>query len=217
MVDVPTTQDKPSGEIVAENVSAEEFMEKYAEYHHEWVKGVVIKMSPVSFQHDQEVSYLRRLLEAYFSLNPIATLVGDPFLMIIESVDSKREPDLQIILKTNPGQITNTAMIGPADICIEVVSPGSVVADYEEKLDEYESGGVQEYWIVNPMRRKCRFHRLQADIKTYAIIPTDTDENYTTPLLPGLKLHVPTLWQVPLPDYYKIAELVRNMLKKGDT
>lgn len=53
-----------AGEIVAVEVSAEEYMGKYAADFHEWVKGVVIKMSPISFPHVRILHYLIILLEA---------------------------------------------------------------------------------------------------------------------------------------------------------
>lgn len=203
----------PPGEREAIEVSAEEYMEKYAEHHYEWVQGVAYKMSPVSFIHDHFVYYLRTLLEAYFSLNAIATVVGDPFVMDMPEVGSKREPDLQIILKSNPGQLTATAMIGPADICIEVVSPGSVADDYRDKYAEYEQGGVQEYWILDPQKKATRFFRRQST-GMYASMPLDEAGNYTTPLLPRFKLHVPTLWLDELPNTVAVVEAVKAMVSE---
>jgi hypothetical protein len=40
----------------------------------------------------------------------------------------------------------------------------------------------------------------------------DEHENYQSPLLPGLKVHVPTLWQEPLPDMRQVTETVTGML-----
>ena len=126
----------PAGEIIAAGVSAEEYMAQYAEHHHEWVKGAVIRMSPVSELHDRLTAYFRQLLDAYFVMNKIGRARSAPFVMRLE--ESYREPDLQVILNTNPGQLTDTAMIGPADMCIEVVSPESAPRDYGDKLIEYE-------------------------------------------------------------------------------
>jgi Uma2 family endonuclease len=131
--------------------------------------------------------------------------------MRLDATKSYREPDLQIILKTNPGQFTGTAMIGPADICIEVVSPESGERDYGKKFLEYEKAGVTEYWLLDPIRKTARFNRLDPS-GIYADISPDAGGNYQTPLLPGLKLHAPTLWQEPLPDIMQIVESVRAML-----
>lgn len=188
----------PAGEIAVVEVSAEEYMDKYAADFHEWVKGVVIKMPPISFPHVQILHYLIILLEAYFELNPIGRVLSQPFVMEIEAADSKREPDLQVILNSNPGTLTPTKMEGPAEICIEIVLPESVTRDYGDKFVEYEKAGVQEYWIIDPNRTSCHFHRLD-------------NGRCETPLLPRFKLHVPTLWQDELPKTGAVAETVKKM------
>ncbi len=199
----------PAGQIVAVNVSADEFMARYAETHHEWVRGMVLRMSPASLIHDALTSYLRKLLEAYFDLNPVGKVVSEPFVMRLEAAGSFREPDLQVILRDNPGELTDTAMIGPADICIEVVSPESVARDYGDKFAEYEKAGVREYWIIDPLRQRVQFNRLDGDV--YSAVALDENARYHTPLLPRLVVHVPTLWKDDLPGFFAIGQAVQAM------
>jgi Uma2 family endonuclease len=201
----------PAGEIIAMDVSEDEYMELYAENFCEWVDGVVIKMSPVSLKHDQLIDYLRDLLKAYFALKPIGQVIGAPFVMRIKEPKSRREPDLQVILKDNPGMLHKTYMDGAADICIEVISPGTESTDYGDKFKEYEEGGVGEYWIIDPIREECHFYRL-TEKQLYKSQPIDGDDYYTSPLLPKFKLHVPTLWQEELPNFYQVAEAVKTMI-----
>jgi Uma2 family endonuclease len=210
VISMPVTL--PAGEVVATGVSLEDYMAHYAETFHEWVKGAVIKMSPVSEQHDLLTAYFQHLLDIYFELSPVGRVRSVPFVMRLEAAESSREPDLHVILNTNPGQLTTTAMIGPADICVEVVSPESVTRDYGEKFEEYEKAGVREYWIIDPLRRETSFHRLQ-DTGLYARAHLDHQDTYRTPLLPGLALHVPTLWADPLPGVLATAQAVQAMLK----
>lgn len=201
----------PSGELVAVGVSAEEYMTRYAHDFYEWVGGVVIKMPPVTDKHDDLTRYLRDVLDAYLSLNPIGVTRAAPFVMRLDAVPSRREPDLQLILNNSGGELTPTAMIGAADICIEVVSDESISRDYGDKFHEYEKGGVHEYWIVDGIRQEAHFYRLneQGMYKSQAL---DADGNYTTPLLPKLKLHVPTLWAEPLPDILRVVAAVQAMM-----
>lgn len=207
----PTTA--PPTDESAVQVSAEEYMARYAEHHYEWVKGVASKMSPISLRHYLLTTYFQRLLESYFSLNPIGRVLGEPFVMVLEATESRREPDIQVILSTNPGQLTDTAMIGPADICIEVVSPESGSRDYGDKFIEYEQAGVREYWIIDPVRETCLFYRLQPTAH-YAPVQPDEQGIYLTPLLPRLTIHVPSLWQEKLPDVVAVVEMVRGMVEK---
>jgi len=200
-----------AGDVVTANVSEAEYLAQYAEQRYEWAQGVAIKMSPVSLIHAEIVDYLRLLLSAYFALRPIGRVLGEPFVMRLAAAESNREPDLQVILGDNRANLKDTYMDGPADICIEVVSPGSVALDYGVKLEEYEKGGVGEYWIIDPIRHSCLFYRM-TEKEVYGLrLPSD-DGSYTTPRLPGFALHVPTLWQQPLPDYGAVWQAVQQLL-----
>lgn len=117
-----------------------------------------------------------------------------------------------MILKTNPGNLTDTAMIGPANICVEIVSPESVARDYGEKLAEYEKAGVKEYWLIDGRHEAALFYRLDEEGTCRLIVP-GAEGAYQTPSLPGLQLHVPTLWQKQLPDLFEIGESVRAMVE----
>lgn len=201
------------GEIIATNVSEAEYMEKYAAHYCEWVNGVVIRMSPASLRHNFLIDYLTDLFRIYFTLNPIGRLLSSPFVMNLSNIGVKREPDLQIVLNANPHQLSETAMNGPADICVEIVSPESVERDRGEKFSDYERGGVGEYWIIDPLRDEALLYRLN-DEGVYIPQPTDAEGLYRTPLLPKFALHVPTLWQEPLPDPLAVVNAVQAMLNR---
>jgi Uma2 family endonuclease len=208
---IPAPATLPAGEIIATNITAEDYLAEYAETFHEWVRGTVIQMSPVSERHDLLAIYLRLILDTYFDLRPIGRARNAPFVMRLEAAGAFREPDIQVILHENPGELTATAMIGPADICIEIVSLESATRDYGEKFVQYEAAGVREYWIIDPLRRDVRFSRRQTD-DLYTTIQPDESGQHQTPLLPGLKLHIPTLWSDVLPTRIETVQAVQAML-----
>jgi Uma2 family endonuclease len=200
------------GDVTTTHVSAEDYMAHYAEQHYEWDNGELVKMSPIHEHHYLITRYLSALLQAYFILKPIGIMREDPFVMKLAS-GTRRQPDIQVILNDNPHTLHPTYMDGPADICIEVVSPGSVEHDRGTKFKEYEQNGVREYWIVDPLRNECLLYRLN-DEGIYMAQHADSDGNYQTTLLPGLVLHVPTLWlkEDEFPNLVQIVETVRQML-----
>lgn len=212
MVTSEQTEVTIHGEVIATGVSLEEFMERYAAHHCEWVEGVVIKMAPAARKHNKLIYYLEQLFEAYFELRPIGEVISQTFVMRLEAFPNRRrEPDLMVVLKTNPHELKDTYMDGPADICIEVVSEESGERDHGEKFIEYEKGGVPEYWIIDHLRRETRFYRLDENGR-YSRQAEDTAGYYRTPTLPGLALHVPTLWQDDLPGPGATHEAVKAML-----
>ncbi len=201
------------GRVVARDVSAEDYMAQHAAYFREWVEGVVIDVSPVAKIHERLTRYLNHLLDAYFDANPVGTAYSAPFVMQLDSAHSRREPDIQIILNTNPGQQADMAVIGPADICIEIVSRESISRDYGDKFSEYQDAGVKEYWIIDPARKVASFHRLD-ETGVYVPQTPDASGNYQTTLLPKFDFHVPTLWAKSLPGYGAIGRAVEAMMKK---
>jgi Uma2 family endonuclease len=199
------------GEVVATNVSLEDYMEHYAADFCEWFEGVVIKMSG-SLKHNDLIDYLRDLLRFYFGLSTIGRVISQPFALRLPAFPKRRrEPDLMILLKTSASELKDTYLDGAPNICIEVVSEESVERDYGVKFHEYERGGVPEYWIFDPLRRETRFYRLN-DEGLYILQSLDANGNYRTPALPGFVLHVPTLWSDELPGPAATAQAVAAML-----
>ncbi len=206
-----TAVSRAGGEVIASGVTFEDYLERFAGQHVELEYGNVVKMSPIHERHDQLSRYLAMLLEAYFAMQPIGTLRQDPFVMKSRDDLPVRQPDLQIILKTGLGRLTPTYTDGPADIVIEIVSPGSEDMDRGTKFVEYQKGGVPEYWIIDPVHRECLFYRLDED-GIYVAQPPDAAGSYFTGRLPGFRLSVPVLWSDPLPGFFAIGEMVKAML-----
>ena len=196
---------------VASAMNFDEYLENYAHNFYELEAGSLVNMSPIHEDHDQLSRYLAHLFDAYFELRPIGKIRQAPFVMKI-SDQAGREPDLQIILNANTSNLTPTYMGSAADIVIEIVSPESVARDHGQKFEEYEKAGVQEYWILDPIRKEARFYHLNED-GVYVRQETDNQGYYRTALLPSLTLHVPTLWQEKLPGPSVIVRSVEEMLK----
>lgn len=218
------TQEKPIsdtisriyGKVVATDVTVEDYMQNYAQHHCEYVEGVVIKLSPHSIEHSDLLKYFIHLIDAYFEMRPTGKLVLQPFVMRTEAFPNRRrEPDLLVIMNDNPHEVRGSYIDGPADLVIEIVSEESVERDHGEKFTEYEKGGVPEYWIVDRLHDECRFYRLGDDGK-YRRQVEDAEGNYRTATLPGLVLHVPTLWQENLPGNVSIVGAVTKMLEETD-
>lgn len=201
------------GEVVATNVSLEDYMEHYAADFCEWVEGVVIQMGG-SLKHNDLIDFLRQLLATYFELRATGRVISQPFVMRLPAFPNRRrEPDLLVVLKTNPHELKDTYLDGAADLVIEVVSEESIERDHGEKFREYEKGGVGEYWIVDPLHEESRFYRLDANGR-YVRQSEDAAGIYRTPLLPGLALDVPQLWGDELPGPAVVVQMVVAMLGK---
>ncbi|MFN8420290.1 MAG: Uma2 family endonuclease [Anaerolineae bacterium] len=193
------------------NLTWQEYHEHYADKGYEYVKGTAIKMSPIHLRHELMVSYLRYLFMTYFSFRDVGLIVGKPFQIKLSDINVTREPDLMFISNASFQRLHDTFLEGPADICIEIISPGSIDIDHGQKFSEYERGKVSEYWIIDPLRDETRFYRLN---EQGVYIPQKTDEqgNYRTSALPDFVLNVATLWLEKLPNGIEIMQAVREMV-----
>lgn len=68
------------GEVVATDITLDDYLAHYADRHCEWVEGVVIRMTPAELRHNDLVYFLYALLKAYFELRPVGREVGQPEL-----------------------------------------------------------------------------------------------------------------------------------------
>lgn len=199
-----------SGRILARNIPYEQFMvTEYGETHVEWVNGVVIAMPSISWRHNLLTQFLTMLILAFLERHGGGRVLNDPMLMKLPSVPSSRAPDVLVLLPEREGQLQQNQVVGPANLVIEIVSPGSVRIDTVDKRREYELGGVPEFWLIDPMKRRALFLRLNESGVYDEIEPEDGV--YTSAVLVGFRLPVEMLWQDPLPTVSETVALAAGM------
>ncbi len=200
-------------QVIAENVLFDDWLRLYAEDHTEWIEGLVIKLSPVSLEHNNLDGFLFHLLRIFLSRTKIGRVLRQPFVMRIKPGSPGREPDIHVVLNDRVQIIQDTMTAGPADIVIEIVSKESQDRDLIEKYEEYESGGVREYWLINPLRRQSDFYSLSED-GLYQRIELKNGLFHSI-VLPRFHLDTSILWQPErLEDDDYIRGLVDAMLKE---
>jgi len=164
----------------------------------EWVDGEVIILSPASLLHQALDTFLLSVLTSFVSFRDLGIVLGPPFQMKTGPELPGREPDVIFVAREHLDRLRDVYLDGPADLVVEIVSPDSRTRDRQDKLHEYEEGGVPEYWVLDPFRREAKFYQLGEDGSYYLVSP---DENgvYENAVLKGLRLKVDWLWQKPLP------------------
>jgi Uma2 family endonuclease len=210
----PITGIRLSGEIVAENISYEDFLhDDYGEGHFEWYNGYVIKMPGIEERHDALTAFFRTLLSLYLEQTGGGRVAQDPMIMRPRTDLPARAPDIQVLLPEHVHYLQHNQVIGAADLVIEIVSPGSERRDRIEKFREYELAGVGEYWIVDHKFREALFHQ-QGITGEYERIEPDENGVYHSKVLERLSLPIAILWQETLPGVLEIVRMVEAMLTK---
>jgi Uma2 family endonuclease len=192
-----------AGSSSVPRMTYEEFLEWYDEQHAEWVDGEVILMSPPTEPHQDLTLFLGALLRHFVEARQLGSVLVAPFQMKLEK--SGREPDILFVSNSRLQTLKQHYLDGPANLAIEVMSPDSRVRDRRDKYREYELAGVDEYWILDPMRGQAKFYKLDAT-GAYAEIGIDQEGIFHSFVLAGLWLKVDWLWQEPVPTLMQVLK-----------
>lgn len=163
--------------------------------HSEWVNGEVILFMPPQNPHQTLVEFLHHFIGFFVEIFDLGRLRIAPFELKITPESNSREPDLMFITKVHLDRLTEARVAGPPDLIIEIVSTDSVHRDRVDKFDEYEAGGVLEYWIIDnrPRQQRAWFYQLDEHGR-YQSVPVDDENIYHSALLPGFWLRLEWLW-----------------------
>lgn len=188
--------------VLASGVNFEEFVNAPEFYGRrlELVKGSVIEKAPGSLKESYLVVFLTALLGTATETVGGRLLIS-PFVMRLK--EQMRSPNIIYIAPENEGRLLHNYLDGPADLAIEVVSRGSEAVDRGDKFEEYEAGGVREYWLLDPQRQEALFYiRDQDGLFRPAILEEGV---FTSQVLPAVRLRVEWLWNQP-----PIMEILRG-------
>src|SRR5437016_1200797 len=121
----------------------EEFLNWPGDNHHvEWVNGRIVCMSPVTELHENLRGFLYALIKHFAEARHLGRVYSEPFQMKTGSDLPGRAPDGFFVAKENLGRVKRLNLEGPADLVVEIISPGSRATDRGDKFYEYEQGGV---------------------------------------------------------------------------
>jgi Uma2 family endonuclease len=161
----------------------------------EWVDGEVIMLTPASNRHQDLSDFLAFVMRAFAEAHNLGVVRSAPFQMKTGPDLPGREPDILFTAQEHLDRLKETYLDGPADVVVEIVSPESMGRDRGEKFYEYEGGGVREYWLIDPQRRRAEFYRLGEE-GWYQLAPVDEDRSG---VLSGFWVKPSWFWEEPLP------------------
>lgn len=147
---------------------------------------------------------------AYLQDHPIGRVYGNPIDVVLSNFDVV-EPDVVYVSHERCDRyLTERCLAGPPELVVEVLSPGTARIDTGRKLRLYDRYGVDEYWIVDPVKEILRVYRRAAGRFRLAVallhgkgglgqalaadgLPA-ISTILSTPLLPGLQITLDQLF-----------------------
>ena len=161
----------------------------------EWVDGRLVEMPGVTLEHAETTRFVFGLMWGLAEREEAGQVHADPFLMKLPDGRPGRAPDIIFIARRHLDRLMGNHLAGPADVAVEVISPGSRTIDRGEKYYEYEAGGVSEYWLIDPERLVAEFYRLDPNGR-YQPVATPGGI-FRSEAFPGFWLRVEWLWTRP--------------------
>lgn len=190
---------------VSLRVSEEEFYDEQDEDSpYQYLGGELVVCEPVSDLHEDLFGFLYTLLRIAFEERGGGVVRGSRYPMRLDPKWSP-EPDLMVVREERRQLIGPQRLEGPADLVIEIASPGDVGRALRLKLPRYREARVPEIWVIDAYVRTVRVETLAAPHhpETPATLAYRSREvtagRLDSAAFPGLWIDVSWLWQKPLP------------------
>jgi len=136
----------------------EEFikMNETATNRYEFIDGEIYLLGAPNVIHQRIVSRLHIELDQYLKGKP-CDVFASPFDVTLnrrgdEHFKNVVQPDVLVICNWRDYLDESGHFTGIPRLVIEVLSPGNTIKEMITKLDLYRDSGIEEYWIVDPIR-----------------------------------------------------------------
>ena len=103
------------------------------------------------------------------------------------------QPDLIYISAERKTALLQNRIMGAPDLVIEILSPSTAYYDLLQKKDVYERFGVEEYLIVDPIRKDAKLYVLENE--TFMLKQNEAQNgSISFGTLPGLQINLQKLF-----------------------
>jgi Uma2 family endonuclease len=167
----------------------------------------------VTGRHQDVRLYLTLLLKTFVEMTDTGLVRDAPFGLQTES-GLRIDPDVIFVANASLDRVHESYVEGPPDIVVEVCSKASTAADRGDKFVAYETIGVREYWLVDPVRQLVNMFHLGPD-GCYDEFRPDTAGRLRSRVLTGLVLDMDPLWRRVLPTTAEVLDAVQKMVDKS--
>ncbi|MDZ7359185.1 MAG: Uma2 family endonuclease [candidate division KSB1 bacterium] len=197
----PFTRQKPP----REKLTYAEFCSRVPERKADLIDGEIYLASPATLVHEDCLTCLQALLRFYVNAKQLGVIIGSRVAMKVSEYDAP-EPDIMFIKKERLHLLGETEIFGPADLVVEVVSPGSRRLDFVDKRELYANYGVLEYWLIDLYKQQAFFWKNLNGV--WEELPVDEKGVVRSEALPGFWLRVDWLFTAEELDELEILETI---------
>jgi len=139
--------------VIKQKLTFDQFLDQYpADGRYELVEGEIVEMRAIRW-HDDIADFMIRTFDRNVEQFNLNYRVTGRLVLENRSANGQtqgRHPDVSVVDRSiwHSNRFAYAALDQPIQLAIEVVST-NWEDDYIDKLDEYQSLGVAEYWIID--------------------------------------------------------------------
>jgi Uma2 family endonuclease len=159
--------------------------------HLELAHGEIVVSPSPSPKHSRVIVKLVRIIEPYLENEDLGELFLDTDTVFDD--ENTRRPDMIFFSKGRLHLVGEQALLGPPDLCVEVLSPSNRKMDLDDKFALYEKRGVANYWIIDPVGRSLEAYVLREQKYSRAVTGREADIVHLPPF-PELAIALAKLW-----------------------
>ena len=162
---------------------------------HEVIDGILyISPSPL-FRHQLISGNLHLQLGTWVRKAKAGALLYAPMDVVL-SKHNVVQPDILFVGNERRSIITEKNVQGAPNLLIEILSEGNRRHDEVRKRVLYESFGVLEYWIVDPVLEIIKVYRLKENqFDKDEEWSLEADDVITSPILPGFECRLADVFE----------------------
>ena len=157
---------------------------------HELIDGDHYVTPSPNTKHQTVSSNLHRILAGFIHNKQMGRVFAAPYNVVLSEADVL-QPDLVYVSASRSTIITESNIQGAPDLVIEILSDSTRKTDEIVKRKRYETFGVQQYWVVDPVLEAIKIYRMtDRGFARVAELTQEENHSLVTPLLPSLSIPI---------------------------
>ena len=156
---------------------------------YELVNGELVRKTAPPPRHQRISRRIEVVLDKFINEHKLGEIFDAPIDLFLDD-ENGLQPDLLFIPTARAHLITNSGIMGPPALVIEIISPTSGYRDRVEKRAIYQRHGIQEYWLVDPLEELIEILALEGGRYQLMSGASPSEGQLVSGVLPDLVLNV---------------------------
>jgi len=177
--------------LIEKLYTSEDLLKISGKGKYELLRGELKEMAPAGGEHGVIAMRAGRLIDIHVAKEKLGVVfAAETGFKISSNPDTVRAPDAAFIAKDRISSIPRGFVDIVPDLAVEVISPGDIYSEVEDKVKDWLEAGVREVWVINPRWKIVTLHKPESN----CVVLTEKDELDGGNILKGFKCKVKELF-----------------------